>query len=170
MRGPPWWQGAPAAGPETLPSPGSSLRPEAEQSPGPGERSPGWAASAPPAPGPRCRGSASDSASSPTAAAGVQPRPRHALRADGEAHPEVPAVHPPASGTPGVPTASTLRVWVSWGGASHPLSEACATDPPLWAVGCGRGPACAPAPLFLRSWSGAGQIGQCISHVPGVGV
>uniref|UniRef100_A0A4X1W825 Rho guanine nucleotide exchange factor 10 like n=1 Tax=Sus scrofa TaxID=9823 RepID=A0A4X1W825_PIG len=34
----------------------------------------------------------------PQAAAGVQPRPRHALRADGEAHPEVPAVHPPASG------------------------------------------------------------------------
>ena len=35
----------------------------------------------------------------PTATPSVQPRPRHALRADGEAHPEVPAVHPPAAGT-----------------------------------------------------------------------
>lgn len=49
--------------------------------------------------GPRRRRSADGSAPSPTASAGVQPRPRHALRADGEAHPEVPAVHPPASGT-----------------------------------------------------------------------
>lgn len=47
----------------------------------------------------------------PTAATGVQPRPRHTLRADGEAHPEVPPVHPPASGTARDWPPGTCRVW-----------------------------------------------------------
>lgn len=52
---------------------------------------------------PGCRPLAADAQrvtpSPPTATPSVQSRPRHALRADGEAHPEVPAVHPPAAGT-----------------------------------------------------------------------
>ena len=67
---------------------------------GPGERSPEWGQCLDSgALGPLCRGSANDGTLSPPATAGVQPRPCHPLRADGQAHPEVPTVHPPASGT-----------------------------------------------------------------------
>lgn len=136
----------------------SVMRPSRDLGPGRGAQD-GWRL-CPPDSGPPCRGSASDCTSSPAAAAGVQPRPRHALRADGEAHPEVPTVHPPASGTTGVPAAPDPQgaVWVGPQGlaAAHPSATA--------HVYCGLRPGLGP--LFLHSRGGVAGIQQLISHLP----
>lgn len=137
--GTPWWPGALAAGPETPLALLSGPRLSRVLGPGRGAH-PGRHLHLG-ARGPRCRGSANDSTSSSTAAAGVQPGPRHALRADGEAHPEVPAVHPPASGTTRDAAATCLQGAHLLGGGSSVICSPCICCG-LWA-----GPLPSPARL-----------------------
>lgn len=146
--GTPWWPGAPAAGPETPLALLSGPRLSRVLGPGrgahPGRRLHLGAR------GPPCSGSANDATSSSTAAAGVQPRPRHALRADGEAHPEVPAVHPSASGTARDSAASSPP-----GGAPGGWGLSLSSAVPASAVDCGWGlsPSRLAPPSSLLEWS-----------------
>lgn len=72
----------------------------------------------------------------PTADPGVQPRPRHPLQPDDDAHPEVPSVHPAAPGTSSSPWAlSSMSCRPFGAGTASPLCGAgCMGPPPAWVL------------------------------------